>query len=437
MVRAQPSTAGASAQRGSPARVSRVSLASATPPVVEPSRVQASEASSLVYHGNAYGSIPMGGCSRTNFLVPFKLSVNGNDLPFTVILDSGSADLAIATTACDSTCSGIPGAFPFYSAGPAVPNFAGVPPALSYGSAALWGYVFTEHLQLLGLPEVGIHMLGILRQQGLLRPVTCTLGDAARYTYTGILGFGPDETAQYNDASIVGLLAAAGVPKIFAPALCAGPEGGGRLYIGGYDSSVIMAPPLYTPLHAAGKGPDGQPLYRGYLVQVSGIRIQGYDLGLYAENSFWLVDTGTNFLGLPPVVAANAAVMLDEPMKQLTGIADFFARQLCTAAIAVTPTQLDAALPNLDFSFPSVTQGVTITLSAVASMYTTYNMFANGTYQYCSFTTSDAAGNAGANILPNTLMVRSFPSTGFGFMTSLQRITTLLDLAPTPPPHNS
>ena len=94
-----------------------------------------------------------------------------------------------------------------------------------------------------------------------------------------------------TDGRLSCVRAAAGVPKIFAPALC--PEGG-RLYFGGYDGSVLAAPPVYTPLFAAGdyEQADGEPLYAGYLVEVLAMSMGGQDLGLDSSNQVWLADTG-------------------------------------------------------------------------------------------------------------------------------------------------
>ena len=393
----------AAAQLSMPARVTASASAAST---LQPSELPQQQ--QLESKSSSVASIPLGGCPQTNFVLPVLLSYDGPDGSpglINVILDSGSADFAIASTACDSSCSGVPGAFPVNA-----PGDTDYTDELSYGSADIFGVVFGEAILLPGgLPTVGIAMLAITTQKGLLKKVTCAFGGPSDYLYTGILGFGPDETARIDTASIMGILAAAGVPKVFAPALC--PEGG-TLYVGGYDSSVVAAAPLYTPLYAAGTytQPNGQPLYAGYLVQVAAISMNGHDLGLDTANTVWLMDTGTNFLELPPTVAANAAAILDGPMQQLTGISSFFANEYCTYAIPVTPAQINAALPTLDFTFPSTTKGQGFTGSFAATGFMNFKPFINGTYQYCSFSTSNAADDMGANILPNTMMVRTFSS---------------------------
>jgi hypothetical protein len=171
---------------------------------------------------------------------------------------------------------------------------------------------------------------------------------------------------------------------------------------------VIEAAPIYTPLYTAGDymQPNGLPLHSGFLIVVESITMNGHDLGLDSSNMYWLVDTGTSSLELPPNVVANAAAILDGPMLQLTGIGGFFASEYCTSAISLTPAQLDAALPTLDFTFPSTVKGQGITGSYAATSFMSYYPFVNGTYQYCSFYTSSEADNFGANTLPSTLMVR-------------------------------
>ena len=141
------------------------------------------------------------------------------------------------------------------------------------------------------------------------------------------------------------------------------------------------------------------------------LRGQSVRIARLLNNRFCIqVDTGTNFLDLPPTVAANAANRLNGPFQRLTGIRGFFDRgDQCTFPKRTTPAQLNAALPTLDFTFPSVKKGYTLTASFSASTFLTTVTHSNGTYQYCSISASNAADNGGVNVMPNNLMVRRLP----------------------------
>ena len=417
--------------RGAPVEVTRTLLqgqpvatsarSSASAQRASPARITASLSERAEQHETAtpgMAFISLSGCPTAGYNVPLKLKHGGT---VTLSFDTGSADLAVVSTGCGASCAGIVRAFPFDS-----PGNTGRRGHLDYGTATLGqssisGEIFSEQIQLQGLPAVGVHMLAITSQTDFFVKVACRVG-AQGYIPEGIIGFGPDETSKFGQASIMGTLANVGLPKIFAPALC--PEGG-RLYVGGYDSSAIQTAPYSTPLYADGdyEQPDGEPLYAGYLIHVDSIAIAGQGLGLDAANSWWLADTGTNGLSLPPRVATNAAALLDGPMESLTGVPGFFDdADYCTFAIDLTPAQLSAALPTLDFSFTWQEGGV-FTVHFAAANYLQYFRYANGTYQYCPFAKSKAADLEGANILPDNMMVRELQSALAVASRTLQRLS--------------
>ena len=103
----------------------------------------------------ALTAIPVGGCSPTNY----NVEVTVGDQQVVVILDSGSGDLAVASTACDSTCDQVPD---LWNAGQS--GSTGQPNSLSYGTAQIEGGVFTEPVALAGQPTVTMDMLAITTQ---------------------------------------------------------------------------------------------------------------------------------------------------------------------------------------------------------------------------------------------------------------------------------
>jgi len=81
----------------------------------------------------------------------------------TVILDSGSGDLAVASSACDSSCKGIPNLWSTKQAGD-----EGYQAQLTYGSAQVIGEVFDEGLVLAGQPSVNVNLLAITSQVSIV-----------------------------------------------------------------------------------------------------------------------------------------------------------------------------------------------------------------------------------------------------------------------------
>jgi hypothetical protein len=165
VVQGQASAAGASsfasAQRSLPVRITAF-----------PSRAAASQPSGssqkLASEAASFTSYPLGGCPQTNFALAIELSHVGT---IAVSLSSGSADFAVASTACDASCSGVPVAFPFEH-----PGDTDYVTELRYGDADLFGGVFEETVQLQGLPAVELSMLAITTQKGLIERRTCAFG---------------------------------------------------------------------------------------------------------------------------------------------------------------------------------------------------------------------------------------------------------------------
>ena len=99
--------------------------------------------------------ISVGGCSVTNY----NVGVTVGDQGVVVILDSGSGDLAVASTACGKSCEGIPDLWNTDQSGS-----TGQQGSLSYGSAQVVGDVFQESVTLPGEPAVTMNMLAITDQ---------------------------------------------------------------------------------------------------------------------------------------------------------------------------------------------------------------------------------------------------------------------------------
>ena len=111
----------------------------------------------------------------------------------------------------------------------------------------------------------------------------------------GILGFGPDTSAQGNSQTIVGLLADQGVPEIFSTLLC---QQGGLLWVGGYNPDAATSAPLYTPL-------DNTQGY--YLFSISAIGLGGQNLNLDANDVTWCAITPSSPPGLTLLLAAHCS----------------------------------------------------------------------------------------------------------------------------------
>ena len=97
----------------------------------------------------------LGGCSVTNYNV--ELTVGKQEV--VVIFDTGSGDLALASTLCDSTCNDIPNLWKTAQA-----DGTGQQGSLLYGSGSVQGDVFLEPVTLPGEPAVKLYMLAISSQ---------------------------------------------------------------------------------------------------------------------------------------------------------------------------------------------------------------------------------------------------------------------------------
>jgi len=167
----------------------------------------------------------------------------------TVILDSGSGDLAVASSSCDSSCKGIPNLWSTKQSGD-----EGYKAELTYGSAQVIGEVFEDAVVLGGEPSVNLNLLAITSQvssiygqhsffngnsmrcaldiagclknvrrscagccppampsaeavlfsmqDNLLNNVPCIADADYSFDETGILGFGPDTSSQGNNQTV-------------------------------------------------------------------------------------------------------------------------------------------------------------------------------------------------------------------------------------------
>ncbi len=103
--------------------------------------------------------IVVGGCSQTNYNVGVKVG----DQDMVLILDSGSGDLAVASTACDTSCQDVPDQWDASQTGDTNKQAA-----LSYGTAQIQGEVYKVAVAVPGEPAVDVNILAITDQAGLL-----------------------------------------------------------------------------------------------------------------------------------------------------------------------------------------------------------------------------------------------------------------------------
>ena len=103
--------------------------------------------------------IVVGGCSQTNY----NMGVTVGDQEVVLILDSGSGDLAVASTECDTSCEDVPDRWDTSQAGDTNQQAS-----LSYGTAQIQGEVYKVAVAVPGEPAVDMNILAITDQDGLL-----------------------------------------------------------------------------------------------------------------------------------------------------------------------------------------------------------------------------------------------------------------------------
>jgi hypothetical protein len=334
--------------------------------------------------GGALRAIPLTGCPLNFYFAP--ITVAGQS--FTVIVDTGSTDMALALSSC-TTC----GVSPELSA-PA--GTCSAQPEQSLGWA---GDECSETVSVGGeIPEVTMNMVGITTNTSFFTNDDCTQQPIsnAPTPYQGILGLGPpvlDTLGQAADDAYVGALVSHGVADAFGLLLC---SVGGRMWFGGYDPTFASGPPEYTPLTMA----------KGWTISVSSVGLGSTNLGPGDPET--ILDTGSQFYSIPK---SSYDAFIDHADPSFTTIfgsstlgAIFGSKACVSPSAGQTQAQIDMALPPMTMTLPSTGGGsFTLSLAATASYLVPATPSAGGALQYC-LAIKDSAETGNFSILGGPLM---------------------------------
>jgi hypothetical protein len=291
-------------------------------------------------------AIPLTSCDPTVYSADIVI---GGSQTFSLLLDTGSATLAIAATGCTACTQA--GVSTLYAPGPtAVDQDAAA--SAGYGTNGVssgWsGEIYEDWVGARGSPQMAhMKLVAMTRESQFL------VGTCGSKTPQGVIGFAlPPVEASGTDAFFDQVVAARAVPNVFATRLC---PTGGTLWLGGYDPTFTVAPPVYTPM--MDQHPNGSAVQAWYAVNLAEISVVGTKIPV-ATASFpeAMLDTGSSWSSLPPAAFSSltSAIAASPSFSAIFGSASsFFSDPNKCVPLAQTKAELDAELPPLTLTFGS------------------------------------------------------------------------------------
>jgi cathepsin D len=362
----------ADAVDGQPADATDANNAADAVAATDAANVEADAAPSTV------ATVPLTGCPSSGYAAAF--TVGGQ--PFNLIVDTGSADLAVASNNCP-TCAGVT---PVYTPG-ATATDNGRQVTSQYGIGSWTGELYTDDVVLTAASlSTSMKFVAIQSQAQFFSASGCNFGEVA-FAPQGIAGFGPTTLATGNTDVFMSRLVSQGLAaNTFAVELC---PIGGQLWIGGVDAqaAAVTGTTQYTPLTTSGY----------YSVTLSDVQLGGQSINV-PSSAFGttIVDTGTTALALPTAVfnsltssiAANAVFATS--FQNASG--NWLGTNMCYAS-SRSMAELDAMLPGLTLVMPDESGG-TMTVALTATESYLAPGVSQGTTYYCSGLLQNAASTA-------------------------------------------
>jgi hypothetical protein len=284
-----------------------------------------------------------------------QTNIGGQD--FTMLLDVGSASLAVAGSTCDN-CYGVT---PLYKPGASGVDQGMMATATPYGDGTWWsGEIYRDGVSLgHGLPTTSLPFVSITEQGKKF---------FVENHYQGIVGMTVSGVAVAGTRSYFDALIDTGFPAIMSLEQC---TVDGTMWLGGYDPTHAAEEPSYTPLV------DHIPTYNNYTlygVQFDSMSIGAVELGATpADFGTPILDTGYQWFNVSPAVdaAALAAINGLSGFHALFGQEELFDNG-CIEMMGVTPEMLDAQLPPMVVRMPATSPtapDVTLTVPASRSYF--------------------------------------------------------------------
>jgi hypothetical protein len=222
-----------------------------------------------------------------------------------------------------------------------------------YGTGSWSGEAYTDQVSVGSETPINLEFADISSQKQFFTPNPCNSPTKGQQ---GILGLGPAGAAvHYTEGYFTGLQQDQHITNMFATMLC---DTGGTLWLGGYDSSVMTAPPQYTPF----VGPD---MGVAYTVNLASITIGGSTVAIASSaNQYSIADTGTNVWVMTPSVASTIETAVKASADYATTVGtnpSFFNQTFECLSSTITKDQLDAALPSVTLTFGSGSSAIQVT----------------------------------------------------------------------------
>lgn len=286
--------------------------------------------------GAGLAVVPMTGCVGAEYYA----ATNIGDDPVNLILDSGSTTIAVASSKCPNcNTTGV------YDADTGTP--LSIPADGLYVDGSQWsGVLYEDNVDLGPLeapltPEVPVKFAVVTAQKNFFFTApTCVQG--GKVANDGILGLGPDALLAEGSSSFLTALTSSGqmAHDTFAVQTC---EVGGKLMLGGYDTSTVAEQPFFVPLSSATD-------YRAYYsIPLAGMQLGGTSLGLSAHKlGSAVLDMGATSSWVPQTIYRPFLAQLTAS-KAFTANFDpdsFQAGDCVTAASGADRATLDASLPK-------------------------------------------------------------------------------------------
>jgi len=318
----------------------------------------------------SFTTVPLSGCAFIGFNTPATFG----STVLTVSVDTGSTDMAVATTSCGN-CGVTPEL-----------NVSGLTSlgttSAQYGSGSWSGNEYSEKVQVgPEMPAVTMEFAGMTSQQQFFIGQDCE-GNQSSSPSQGIMGMGPldlsDIGMSAKDAYFTELVAQAGIANEFAIELC---SSGGNMWFGGYDSSFATGTPQYSPMVTSGNA----GAY--YSVNITSGTLGSKSLGNFGDA---VVDTGTWGFYMPTAAYNSMVTALtsDSGATSMFGSgalgSSFWSQMGCVSPSGgQTRAQIDAALPPLNLTLPS-TAGGSFTISLPATRSYLVMTGTGSSAQYCA-----------------------------------------------------
>lgn len=243
--------------------------------------------------------------------------------PFSVILDTGSADLWVAGSDC-TTCDNVPLFSPSSSSSASLKSTGGF--SITYGSGSAVGDVYTENVYIGGYVVDGAVMSSVEQSQGIIR---------SDVPVSGIMGLAFPSISTLRSTPVAQLLATQGVlaEPLFSFALQeasagAGPSSpGGVMTLGGVNQSHYAGEIVYTNLTSE----------TYWLIPLQGVSVGSNQLTGSGTTGNVAIDTGTSLIGAPPEALQQIFEVF--PGAQVgTGSAEGFYTIPCDSNVTVSLT---------------------------------------------------------------------------------------------------